>query len=295
MRHDESSAARNTALLIVAASVIVLLAVTGCGPTLNIDGTWSGILETTFACGFLPGFVQLQIEEGTFKVVDSWNPYSFLPGTTGTIEPFNGNWADGRFHVMFTNGGPRYGILVVDAEAGHAEFIVESDRYDPESPTREGYVGLLQLGEEQTATFAETDLIGSWAGVSVRVSGMFDVTSNSASEATITNPDGLAMTGSFGEGFFSVSAGDINPVAGYQESGVSRTDDQLNMPGDLTYDAIYVLSPDKEYLAVGFLDDTCSETIFTRLPDQVFSLWTRQQVVRLGRDHNLSRHRFGRV
>jgi hypothetical protein len=173
-------------------------------------------------------------------------------------------------------------MLVFDAEAGHAAFAVDANAYDPENYSRYGYLGVLQLGEAQTTTFALSDLVGDWTGVSARADDTFTVTSTSASTASITGTQTLSMTGEFGEGSFSVTDGGIflgDGSSGVYETGYNAQtgyDYSVSMPNQDAYGAIYVLSPDKNYLAVAFLDDLCDPSLLFRLPDQLFSLWVRQ-------------------
>jgi hypothetical protein len=122
--------------------------------------------------------------------------------------------------------------------------------------------------------------------VAARVDAGYSVTDSYGITATVTAPDGLALTGQDGDGSFSAAAPGIlletdsqqNPYPGLYVSGWSSANQvvwpDLGQSG--AYDALYALSYDKSVLAVGFLSSVCSQQIFNNLPAQKFALMTRQ-------------------
>jgi hypothetical protein len=258
----------------VAVLAIALSALTGCWGRIDIDGTWAGVIISTFECESIPQTIQIEIAEGTVTVTGGTWGYTDL---TGTILPMDEDTPDGRFQIVFDNEGAQYGAMFFDDEGEHAAFYVESGPYDEMSSYREGYIAALQRGEIQTITYSETDLIGVWSGTAARVNATFDVTESSASNATITNPDGLLLEGTDGDGDFSTDIPGIYLYPEYETFGIYLSDSVIWPDTEETLEALYIMSYDKQYVAIAFLESTCNNSdIFTRLPEQKFALWARQ-------------------
>ncbi|HUV08955.1 MAG TPA: hypothetical protein VMX75_14580, partial [Spirochaetia bacterium] len=181
---------------------------------------------------------------------------------------------DQAYTVTLDNGGSVPAQLFVDPGKNYALFVIY------EYPgADEGYVGVLQKGTLTSATYQESDLVGNWAGVAVRVDANFEVTESSASTATITNPAGLQLSGTDGDGSFTAAAPGIVLELGLENDGIYVSGDgganQVDWSGDL-YDAIYALSYDKMVMAVGFLKGLCNSSIFSDLPTQKFAIFIKQ-------------------
>ena len=261
-------------------TVIVLLSIvllTSCvgeedsqDPEATIEGTWVGVLNHTYYCEATPDTIQLDIT-GTTITITGGN--TLATDLTGTVT----NQTDQSYTVTLIDDGELHGQLFVDAAKNFALLVIYA------SPSADsGYVGVLQKGETTSTTFQESDLVGSWAGVAVRVNTSFEVTESSASSATITNPEGLELNGSDGDGSFSATApgivleSDEHQTLGVYISGGGGAS-QVDWTED-SYDAIYVLSNDKTVLAVAFLEGACQPSIFSdiNLPNQKFALWLKQ-------------------
>ena len=175
------------------------------------------------------------------------------------------------------DGGSLAGQLFVDPAKKYALLVIYS------SPGGdEGIVGVLQKGTLTSVTYQKSDLVGSWAGVAVRVNTSFEVTESSASTATITMPNELELSGTDGDGSYSAPEVGIDLESEFVDYGIYVSGwgsaNQVGWPGDDSYDALYALSYDKSVLAVAFLDSVCSSGIFSaaNLPNQKFALWLKQ-------------------
>lgn len=257
----------------VALLVVALSALTGCWGRIDIDGTWAGVIIATYECEAGPQTIQIEIAEGTITITGGTWGYTDL---TGTILPMDEDTPDGRFQIVFDNEGAQYGTMFFDDEGEHAAFYVESGPYDELSRYRDGYIAALQRGEIQTITYSEANLVGDWSGAAARVNATFDVTESSESNVTITNPDGLLLEGTDGDGSFSTDILGIYLDEEYETVGIYLSDSVIWPDTEETLEAMYIMSYDKDYVAVAFLDSLCSSTIFTRLPEQKFALWARQ-------------------
>ena len=232
----------------------------------SVDGSWYGEVNPTYYCESSPESIEFEINGTTITVAGS----SPIAGATGTIQ----SQGDNAYHVTLTTGADMDGQLFVDASGQYAVLAL----HILDDPSREqGYVGVAQKGAAATATYAETDLVGSWAGLAARVDAGFDITATSSSTATITNPDGLALSGNDGDGAFSASPSAMvlaYPAEGIYVSGWAGAN-QVDWP-ITSYDAIYALSTDKGVLAAAFLTSVCDQQVFSDLPAQKFVLWSRQ-------------------
>jgi len=242
-------------------------------PEATIEGTWAGVMHHTYYCENEPSTIQLDITETTITITSGSTFTTDIAGTitqqTGQVQAYN---------VTLNDGGSIQGQLFVDPTKNYALLVIYSG-----PSANVGYVGVLQKGDLTSTTYQESDLEGNWAGVAVRVNANFEVTESSESSATITNPSGLALSGTDGDGSFSAAAPGIALQSGYETLGIYVSEDggtsQVDWSGDL-YDAIYFLSYDKMVLAVAFLSDSdgglCGFTIFNELPSQKFAIWLKQ-------------------
>jgi hypothetical protein len=275
---------RNTVKLLVVGSIAVaaaigmILVLTGCtkGETGTIEGTWAGVLLYTYYCEGGAETIQLDIEGSTITITGGTiSDYPFSPGTDGTIVQQTGQAQ--AYNVVLNQDGSILGQLFVDPTINFALLVLY------QSPTvSRGFVGILQKGELTSTTYDESDLLGDWAGVAVRVNNDLEVTESSESTATITAPDGLELNGTDGDGAFSALAQGIAIVPVYGSGAgayVSGDTDigvnQVSWDGDF-YEALYALSYDKTILAVAFIKGLCNFTIFDDLPSQKFALWIKQ-------------------
>ena len=248
---------------------VVLLA--GCvseeDPEATIEGTWAGVVNHTYYCESEPSTIQLDITGTTITITGG---DTFTIDTTGSVSQQTGQ----AYTVTLNDGGSVQGQLFVDPAKNYALLVIYSG-----PGADEGYVGVLQKGTLTSATYQESDLVGNWAGVAVRVNANFEVTESSESSATITNGDGLALSGTDGDGSFSAATPGIVLESGYETAGIYVSGwgsaNQVDWPGN-SYDAIYVLSYDKTVLAVGFLTSVCTTNIFSDLPSQKFAIWIKQ-------------------
>ena len=239
-------------------------------PEATIEGTWAGVMNHTYYCEAEPSTIQFDITGTTITITGGTTLANEL---TGTVT----KQTDQSYTVTLIDDGDLYGQLFVDTAKNYALLVIYSS---PSSDS--GFVGVLQKGEITSTTFQESDLVGSWAGVAVRVNTNFEVTESSASSATITNPEGLELNGSDGDGSFSATApgivleSDEHETLGVYISGGGGAN-QVDWSGNL-YDAIYVLSNDKTVLAVGFLEGACDTDIFSdvNIPNQKFAIWLKQ-------------------
>ena len=261
-------------------TVIVLLSgvlLAGCvgeedpqDPEATIEGTWAGVMNYTYYCEAEPGTIQLDITDTTITITGG---DFFTVDATGTVS----QQTNQSYTVTLNDGGSILGQLFVDLAKEYALLVTYA------SPGGdEGIVGVLQKGTLSSITYQESDLVGSWLGVAVRVNTSFEVTDSSVSSATITDSDGLELNGSDGDGSFTASAVGIDLESGYEPYGIYVSGwgsaNQVSWPGDDTYDAMYALSYDKSVLAVAFLKSVCSIDIFStdNLPIQKFALWLKQ-------------------
>ena len=247
--------------------------------TLDIDGTWSGVVTTTLIGDEVPespGTVELSITGDDVAMTGgSAVGTSFPVELAGTLTDQGG----GRFAVAFANDGTQRGVFVFDPAGEYAAFIV-----DDSSAPSDGYVSVLQKADLQSASHAEADLVGDWEGVAVRVDSEYAITDSSASSATISDPDpqseGVDLSGEDGDGTFSAEAQSFSSIRLYDAIGLYETglwEDTVDWSDGSSYSAIYALSYDKSVLAVAFLDRALWETgVMANLPNQKFALWQRQ-------------------
>jgi hypothetical protein len=229
----------------------------------------------TYYCESSPDTIQLDITGSTITIKGgSISDFTFPIDTTSTITQQTGQ----AYTLTLNDGSSVPGQLFVDPVKNYALLVIYSG-----PGAEEGYVGVLQKGTLTSATYQESDLVGSWAGVAVRVNANFEVTESSESSATITNGAGLALSGTDGDGSFSAATPGIILESGYETAGIYVSGwgsaSQVDWPGN-SYDAIYVLSYDKSVLVVGFLTGfgggLCSTSIFSDLPSQKFAIWIKQ-------------------
>jgi hypothetical protein len=256
-------------------AIVAVAVVTGCGPAIEIDGTWAGVINHSYYCESVPETIEIEIFEGTITITGGdVNGSAFPEGLSGTITPRSEDEADGFFVITFESAEDIYnGTLVMDSKAGYAAIVLDAGPYDPLSDYRYGYAGVLQVGALQTITYSESDLVGDWAGVAVRVDDTFNITSSSESTATITAPDALELTGEDGDGVFEAQS-----TVSYDEEspGVFTAYHVLWAP-ETYLNALMFMSYDKQYLAVALLESLCGYGyVFTNLPAQKFALWKRQ-------------------
>lgn len=245
---------------------------TGGGETATIEGTWAGVVNHTYYCESGPDTIQLDIAGATITITGGT---TFTIDTTGTIAQQAGQAQ--AFNVTLDDGGDVSGQLFVDPAINYAVLVI----YDGPVPgANEGFVGVLQKGTLTGVTYQESDLVGNWEGIAVRVDANFEVTESSASSATITQPGGLILNGTDGDGSFSAGDPGIILEAGLESAGIYVSGwgvaNQVVWPGPSNYDALYALSSDKTVLAVGFLTSVCDSSIFADLPSQKFAIWVRQ-------------------
>jgi hypothetical protein len=254
---------------------IAAFAVAGCGPAIDIDGTWSGVIYHSYYCEAVPQTIQIEIVEGTITITGGDADGSAFPeGISGPVAPLNEEEANGFFVITLESGEDIYnGTLVVDSKAGYAVILLDAGPYDALSDYRYGYAGVLQLGALQTITYSEPDLVGEWAGVAVRVDDTFNITSSSQSTATVTSEEEiLGLSGEDGDGAF-VAEGTVS----YDVDSPGIFTAFQVLWGEEDRDMLAFMSFDKQYLAVAFLESLCGYgNVFTNLPAQKFALWKRQ-------------------
>ncbi len=248
--------------------------------TLDIDGTWSGVVSTTLIGGQVAdptGTIELSISGEDVELTGGTAATTSFSGvTTGTLTDQGG----GRFTAAFENDGVQRGVFLFDAAGEYAAFIV-----DESSAPSDGYVSVLQKADLQSASHAEADLVGEWQGIAVRVDSEYAITESSASSATISDPDpqseGVDLSGEDDDGTFSAetpSAGiRLYDAIGLYETGLGE--DSVDWSDGSSYYAIYALSYDQDVLAVAFLDGFAYDeqsSPMANLPNQKFALWQRQ-------------------
>jgi hypothetical protein len=260
-----------------AAAVLGVLLLAGCdssSKSSTVEGTWAGFVNSTYYCESGAQTVELEIDGTAVRITGGT---AFGLQVTGTLT----RKSDQEYAIVLNDGGALSGLVFFDAARGYALLVID------ESPTLAfAQVGVLQKSALSSVTYAESDLVGSWAGVAARIDASYQVTGTSTSTATISNLGGLALSGTDGDGAFSapVTPGDPDPVPGVVlaydgTSGLyvsgSNGANAVDWPTE-TYSAIYALSYDKNVLAAAFLTDLCNYQLTDELPAQKFALWTRQ-------------------
>lgn len=249
--------------------------------TLDIDGTWSGVVTTTLIGTEVPespGTIEFSISGDEVQVTGGTAATTSFSGVSaGTLTDQGG----GLFAVAFENDGVQRGVFVFDAAGEYAAFVV-----DESSAPSDGYVSVLQKADLQSASHTEDDLVGDWDGIAVRVDSEYTITDSSPSTATISDPDpqsqGVDLSGSDGDGTFTAEAQSYAGVRLYDAIGLYETglsEDSVDWSDDSSYWAIYALSYDTNVLAVAFLNSDIWGTgpgPMEDLPAQKFALWQRQ-------------------
>ncbi len=268
--------------LATAAIAAAVLALGAClpGPTTggpaiegtSIEGTWSGAVAGSYLCEMDAESIELTFEEDTVvvtggSVTEGAYP-SIAPGSSGTYEQND----DGRFVFSVDDGGELKGSIIVDPEAGHAVLILDGN--PPSDGNQGGYIGVLQLGSLQSISTTESDIVGTWSGTGVAVNGAYDLIESVDTEMTISEPEGLALTGNYGSSSVSIAAGDLAVYS--SETGIFRTTGAGVTLGASTYPSVFALSYDEQWLAAGFFTEGCSTDLFDQLQDQKFALYERQ-------------------
>jgi hypothetical protein len=258
---------RAPGMALLLAGALALLGACSSGSGQPLDGTWNGFINSTYYCESASDTIQFDIDGSTLTITGGSGPFV---GWQGTVKPSGYAY---QVTLVDDSGTPFPGALLMDERERRGALAI----YDRSGSTQ-GYVGVVQKGDLASATYALTDLAGTWAGATVRVDSAFNVTSVASSTVKITNTgNGLALSGSDGDGSFAGTEPAIaldDTSIGLYVSGWSgaNTVDWANS----SYDALYGLSTDKDVLAAGFLTSVCDQMIFQDLPSQKFTLWTRQ-------------------
>ncbi len=245
---------------------IVVVVLAGCAassdsPVGTVEGTWAGVMQDTYFCEGGHNTIQLNITGSTIAITAG---ETFTTDTTGT---FTRQSEQAYLVALDYAEGVVEGQFFVDGTKNYALLVIRS------FPTSDfAIVGVLQKGSLTAFTCQESDLIGTWAGVAARVDANFEVTESAASTATITMPEGLALSGSDGDGTFQTTG---ITLAG-ADAGIYTSDTVTWPQAETSAYAIYALSFDKKALAVAFLTDLCVYEVLTVLPNQKFAVWVRQ-------------------
>lgn len=267
---------RVRAIVSVCLTVFLVACVPPLEDEMTIDGTWSGVGSHTYYCESGPETVQFSLSGESIALSDgSATEYLFpvnMPGTL--VEQF-----PGRYAVIFDSDEPLAGLLIVDAGGSYAILVMDAPAFN--EGNRNGFVAVLRKAPLSAVTVNETDLVGEWSGVTVRVNASFEVTASSASSAVVSNPDGLELAGQDDEGplvggiaLSTLIEPSSNP--GIWESRSGNPAQVLWSDLDVTRDAVYLMSADKSVVAVAFLTSLCDQSIFHDLPAQRFALWARE-------------------
>lgn len=233
----------------------------------SLEGTWAGTMVSNYLCEGSASSVEISISGGTISITGS-DGNSFQIDDAGTISQTDGQ----SFAVVMNLDGGAAGRFYVDAEANYAVWANSSS-----NNSGYGYVGLLQKTAAQTISYSDTDVVGAWSGVALRLDNSLAVTNASTSTATVTNSGALALSGTDGDGAFSASAtglGLYDASLGTWLSGDGSTN-SVDWSEE-TLRAIYTMSYDKTRLGIGFFTSLCSSSIFTNMPSQKFAFWERQ-------------------
>jgi hypothetical protein len=252
-----------SALRLAVAAVIataILTACCDCGfePT-TMEGTWAGVVSDNYYCegGSYP--IEIDVSGSTITVTGG---FAFTTGTTGTLT----NQAGEAYTVMMDLAEAGEGQMFVDPGMNYAFFIVHGS-----DATYDYLIGVLQKGTLASFTCEDSDLVGDWAGTSVRVNAGLGVTATSASSATMYESAGVVLDGTDGDGDFSGLV-TVDPFA--TDAGVYEG--SADWPPSTSYGVRSWLSFDKNAMAVAFLNDTCHYTLADDLPAQKFAIWVKQ-------------------
>ena len=253
---------------LAAAAVLAAAVLSGCADcqveTGTIEGTWAGVISDTYFCEGGSYTIELDIEGSTITVTGGTVTEGAFPlmgaGTTGTLTHQSGEAYTLTLEIEETAEGQLY----VDPQIGYGLLFVHT------YPSDEGafVLGAMQKGALEELTFQDSDLVGDWEGVAVRVDAGLAVTSTTTSSATMYESAGVILDGTDGDGDFSglITLDPFDPVF------VGSVD----WPPSTSYEAIGTLSFDKQVLAIAFLTSDCEYNLDLVLPDQKFALWVKQ-------------------
>lgn len=242
----------------------------------SIEGTWSGVVAGTYLCEMDADTIELSLGEDTVTVsggtvTEGMYP-SISPDSSGSIEAIG----DGEFVLSIDDGGELQGRIIVDPEAGHAVLIL--DRDPATAGSQGGYIGVLQLEALTAMNATSSDLVGTWSGTGVSVNNSYELLESVSTEITITEPDGLALTGTYGSSSISAGAGDLSVLYDNPATGLYRATATpgIVFDGTTAYGAAFAMSYDEQWLAAGFLSDDCDTDLFAQLQNQKIALYERQ-------------------
>jgi hypothetical protein len=253
---------RSKVLRLALAMVVGAMMLAGCSnctlPPVTPDGTWSGVVSDSYREG-ASYTIEIDVDGSTVSVTDG---DSSLVDATGTL-----THQDGEAYTValdLASGGE--GQLFIDPTATYVMLVVHA--------SNAGYdylIGVLQKGSLGAISFVENDLVGDWAGTEFRVDAGLEVTSTSDSTASVTDPDGLYLAGTDGDGNFYGPFHLLDGTVGVYESSL----DTVGWPLFSRY-ALGTMSVDKQIFAVAFLTGKYENTLDEVLPDQKFAIWVRQ-------------------
>lgn len=234
--------------------------------TLDIDGTWSGVVTTSYYCEATHDTLEFSVSGLDVTVTGG----SLLPiDTTGSLT----EQSTGRYSVSFDYDGGLPGLLIFNAGGEYATLVTE-ELFN----SSEGQLAVLQKAAlpDPLPSKSESDLVGDWAGTGVRLDSAYSITESYGSSATIASGDGLYIsTGEDQDGTFSTGQGDVILA---NSIGIFASPTPVAWATSDDYYALYALSYNNDILAVAFLTDLCNSPNFdaTNLPNQKFALWQRQ-------------------
>ena len=266
IRRCRAAAARRPLCCTLVALFVLLISACSQAdsPPSGDSNLWSGVSQDLYVCEGAALPLQLSFE-GTNVTVTQSDSFGLPAGTAGTVTSSDGT----EKVIAFTGASVTVGRFITDASGRHALLVLHN-----ETGAIDGnMVAVLQSGTPALPGFADADLVGNWAGTAIRVDANLAVTSSAASTVQVTNPAGLALDGSDGDGAFSAGAGVVSLADAV--NGVWLSSGTVDWSGQ-SLDAIAVLADDKSVIAVAFVTDTCSGTVFTDMPSQKFAVWRRQ-------------------
>ena len=230
------------------------------------------MVNHTYYCESIVETVELSIAGETITITGGTilDDFFFVEPVSGSVLP---NPTSGGYDVLLATDPELTGRLFMDEDANYATFVLEDESFG-----NGGRVGVLQKAVPAAVTYTEADLVGDWSGSGVRMGTDFAVIDTFDVEASITNPDGLQISGSNDIGPFGT---DIPGITAGEPGVFETSSNRLHWPAPPAAStrnrtALYFLSQDKSAMAVGMLTGLCEYTLFDDLPDQSFSLLLRQ-------------------
>lgn len=241
----------------------------------DLAGDWSGTLQSTYVCESSPQPLSVVIEDASVTT----SPWPNGVGSTGTIEQKEGGSFELTFEVAATEflpAGTSHAQLFVEPTAHYALLVTQE--LDSNNGYSYGNVALLERDALSDVEFTDTDLVGKWAGVGVRLDTDFAATESFDSVATFTFDSEQTLTVE-GEDVVGAYSG---PNVRYESAGL-WSNNQLTQ-ADSVHGGIFLMSSDKRVIATALLKDLvpedgngplCDLRVFTDLAPHQFALWTK--------------------